>query len=51
MLIAPRELAGRLNQTNSVKSAVKSAIGMAEMLAHEIKTHLQVSLELLNFCL
>ena len=29
ILIAPRELAGRLNQTNSVKSAAKSAIGMA----------------------
>ena len=30
VLIAPRELAGRLNQTSSVKSAAKSAIGMAE---------------------
>ncbi len=40
VLIAPRELAGRLNQTNSVKSAAKSAIGMAEMLAHEIKNPL-----------
>ena len=28
MLIAPRELAGRVNQTNSVKSTAKSAIGM-----------------------
>jgi two-component system nitrogen regulation sensor histidine kinase GlnL len=40
ILIAPRELAGRVNQTNSVKSAAKSAIGMAEMLAHEIKNPL-----------
>ena len=40
VLIAPRELAGRVNQTNSVKSAAKSAIGMAEMLAHEIKNPL-----------
>ena len=40
ILIAPRELAGRVNQTNSVKSSAKSAIGMAEMLAHEIKNPL-----------
>ena len=40
VLIAPRELAGRVNQKHSVKSAAKSAIGMAEMLAHEIKNPL-----------
>ncbi|GGG76849.1 ATPase [Salipiger pallidus] len=40
MLISPRELAGRLTQSHSVKSAAKSAIGMAEMLAHEIKNPL-----------
>ena len=40
ILIAPRELAGRASQANSVKSAAKSAIGMAEMLAHEIKNPL-----------
>jgi len=40
VLIAPRELAGRVNQTNSAKSAAKSAIGMAEMLVHEIKNPL-----------
>lgn len=40
MLISPRELAGRLTQRDSVKSAAKSAIGMAEMLAHEIKNPL-----------
>jgi len=40
MLISPRELAGRMTQSNSVKSAAKSAIGMAEMLADEIKNPL-----------
>ncbi len=40
VLISPRELAGRLTQNNSVKAAAKSAIGMAEMLAHEIKNPL-----------
>ncbi len=39
-LISPRELAGRISQSLSVKSAAKSAIGMAEMLAHEIKNPL-----------
>ena len=38
LLLAPRELAGWMSQTQTVKSAAKSAIGMAEMLAHEIKT-------------
>lgn len=38
--ISPRELAGRMTQSHSVKSAAKSAIGMAEMLAHEIKNPL-----------
>ena len=40
LLIAPRELAGWMSQTQTVKSAAKSAIGMAEMLAHEIKNPL-----------
>lgn len=40
MLISPRELAGRMTQSHTVKSAAKSAIGMAEMLAHEIKNPL-----------
>jgi two-component system nitrogen regulation sensor histidine kinase GlnL len=40
LLISPRELAGRVNQSQTVKSAAKSAIGMAEMLAHEIKNPL-----------
>ena len=39
-LVSPRELAGRMTQSQSVKSAAKSAIGMAEMLAHEIKNPL-----------
>ncbi|MCV6586888.1 MAG: ATP-binding protein [Marinibacterium sp.] len=40
MMITPRELAGRMTQSHSVKSAAQSAIGMAEMLAHEIKNPL-----------
>jgi len=40
MLISPRELAGRMVQNSSVKAAAESAIGMAEMLAHEIKNPL-----------
>jgi two-component system nitrogen regulation sensor histidine kinase GlnL len=40
LMITPRELAGRMTQSQSVKSAAKSAIGMAEMLAHEIKNPL-----------
>lgn len=40
LMISPRELAGRLSQSEGVKSAAKSAIGMAEMLAHEIKNPL-----------
>ena len=38
--ISPRELAGRISQSQSVRSAARSAIGMAEMLAHEIKNPL-----------
>ncbi|WP_407648245.1 two-component system sensor histidine kinase NtrB [Harenicola maris] len=40
MLIAPREIAGRLGRSISVQSTARSAIGMAEMLAHEIKNPL-----------
>ena len=39
-LISPRELASRVSKSEGVKSAAKSAIGMAEMLAHEIKNPL-----------
>lgn len=40
MMISPRELSGRMTQNHSAKTAAKSAIGMAEMLAHEIKNPL-----------
>lgn len=40
LLISPRELADRLGRASMVKSAARSAIGMAEMLAHEIKNPL-----------
>ncbi|WP_127900165.1 two-component system sensor histidine kinase NtrB [Solirhodobacter olei] len=40
LLIAPRDIADRLGRAMNVKSAAKSAIGMAEMLAHEIKNPL-----------
>ncbi len=40
VLLESRELAGRLGQAMSSKSAAKSAVGMAEMLAHEIKNPL-----------
>lgn len=40
LMLEPRHLADRLNQAHSVKAAAKSAIGMAEMLAHEIKNPL-----------
>ena len=40
ILMEPRGLADRLGRALSVKSAAKSAIGMAEMLAHEIKNPL-----------
>ena len=40
MLISPREIAGRVTQNARSGTAAKSAIGMAEMLAHEIKNPL-----------
>ena len=40
LLIAPRDIADRLGRSMSAKSSAKSAIGMAEMLAHEIKNPL-----------
>jgi two-component system, NtrC family, nitrogen regulation sensor histidine kinase GlnL len=40
MLISPREIASRMNQNVQSTKAAKSAIGMAEMLAHEIKNPL-----------
>ena len=40
ILMEPRELADRLGRAQNVKSAAQSAIGMADMLAHEIKNPL-----------
>jgi len=40
LVFESREFAGRLDRALSSKSAAKSAIGMAEMLAHEIKNPL-----------
>jgi len=40
VLLQPRDIAGRLNKSLGVKAAARSAIGMAEMLAHEIKNPL-----------
>jgi two-component system, NtrC family, nitrogen regulation sensor histidine kinase GlnL len=40
LLISPRVIADRLGRTRGATSAAKSAIGMAEMLAHEIKNPL-----------
>ncbi len=39
-LMTPRQLAGRLHQAGAARSSARSAIGMAEMLAHEIKNPL-----------
>ena len=40
MLISPREMASRMTQNLGSAKAAKSAIGMADMLAHEIKNPL-----------
>lgn len=40
ILISPGDNSGRLGQGRAVRSAARSAIGMAEMLAHEIKNPL-----------
>jgi len=40
LTLSPRDIAGRLGHTRMVKAAAKSAIGMADMLAHEIKNPL-----------
>ncbi|WP_108481951.1 two-component system sensor histidine kinase NtrB [Oceaniglobus ichthyenteri] len=40
LLIEPRQIADRLGRAHSAKSSARSAIGMAEMLAHEIKNPL-----------
>lgn len=40
LLISPREFADRIGRGQGMKTAARSAIGMAEMLAHEIKNPL-----------
>jgi len=40
ILVAPRDIAGRLGRTQAIKAAAKSAIGLSAMLAHEIKNPL-----------
>jgi len=40
MMISPREIASRMTQSGKSSKAARSAIGMAEMLAHEIKNPL-----------
>lgn len=40
LLIVPRDIAVRLGRAHSSNAAAKSAVGMAEMLAHEIKNPL-----------
>ena len=40
LMMEPRQLADRLGKAHGVKTAARSAIGMAEMLAHEIKNPL-----------
>jgi two-component system, NtrC family, nitrogen regulation sensor histidine kinase GlnL len=40
MLVSPREIAGRLGQADGIRQSARSAIGMSQMLAHEIKNPL-----------
>lgn len=40
LMISPREIASRMTKVASSEKAAKTAIGMAEMLAHEIKNPL-----------
>jgi len=40
LILSPRDLADRLGRSMGAKTAARSAIGMAEMLAHEIKNPL-----------
>lgn len=40
LLISPQDIAGRLDLARNSRTAARSAIGMAEMLAHEIKNPL-----------
>ncbi|TVP72344.1 MAG: PAS domain-containing sensor histidine kinase [Rhodobacteraceae bacterium] len=40
MLLTPREIAGKLGKADGMRHAARSAIGMSQMLAHEIKNPL-----------
>ena len=40
MLMTPREIAGKLGKADGIRHAARSAIGMSQMLAHEIKNPL-----------
>jgi two-component system, NtrC family, nitrogen regulation sensor histidine kinase GlnL len=40
LMLEPRQLSDRLGRSHAVKTSARSAIGMAEMLAHEIKNPL-----------
>ena len=40
VLISPQEIVGRMDRARTSRNAARSAIGMAEMLAHEIKNPL-----------
>ncbi len=40
MLLNPRDIAGKLGKADGIRHAARSAIGMSQMLAHEIKNPL-----------
>jgi len=40
MLLTPRDIAGKLGKAEGIRNAARSAIGMSQMLAHEIKNPL-----------
>jgi two-component system nitrogen regulation sensor histidine kinase GlnL len=40
LLLSPRDISGRVDRARGSRTAARSAIGMAEMLAHEIKNPL-----------
>lgn len=40
MLLTPRDIAGKLGKADGIRHAARSAIGMSQMLAHEIKNPL-----------
>jgi len=40
MLLTPRDIAGKLGKADGIRQSARSAIGMSQMLAHEIKNPL-----------